>query len=173
MLLSTGALAQSADGVSAEVPSEELMQPTEEEIIVSAMEIYSWFTISPLDVDYELAGDDGSVYRVADEVLCREDALMGMVALTFAPVVIEDMLSYQVYTVIDGMLYTVPGGRGMDENIEWVEYQESYADEQKIIYTVTVHYFGEKDWDIGPDVFEFVREYQDGLWLFTEFPFFW
>ena len=146
---------------------------TPEEMILSAMEVYSWFTISPLDVDPELAGGDGSVWRVADEALCSEDVMMRLLDFIFCPEIVEDLMAYGPYTVIDGMLYSVAGGRSIDPRIYDVKYEATYSDEEKSVYTVTVCYRDETGAELEPDVLEFVREKIDGQWLFTAFPFFW
>jgi hypothetical protein len=147
---------------------------TPEDIIVAAMELYSWFTISPLDVDPDLISADGFLYRVADEELCRNEVIMQLLSDTFSAQIIEEMMMYEVYTVIDGMLYTTAGGgRGIDQNISFVEYEETYSDEQKIVYRVVVHYHGEAEFYMLPDEFEFIREKIDDKWLFTQFIFFW
>jgi len=146
---------------------------TPEEIILSAMEIFSWFTIWPLDVDPELCAEDGSVWRVADETLCNNETMMGLLNDTFSEEIVDEMLAYEVYTVINGMLYGTSGGRPIDPNISWVEYEETYSDEFEIIYTATVHYYGEGENGVEPDVFEFIRQQIDEKWVFTQFPFFW
>lgn len=169
MMLCVPAFAENADersfpGVSGETP---------EEIIISAMEIYSWFTICPLDVDPELVGGDGSVCRVADEMLCSYDTIMRLLDFSFSPDIVEAIFSYETYTVIDGMLYGTAGGRAIDPLISEVSYEETYRGEDRIVYTVTVNYLGEGENAIEPDVLEFVREPINGQWVFTQFPFFW
>ena len=157
--------------VSAEnAPADDVKTPAQ--IITEAMEVYSWFTISPLDVDPELPGTE-AVFRVADETLCDYDTVMGLLEDNFSTEIIEGMLAYEVYTVIDGVLYGDGVGRGIDPNISDVEYEEISADDQRIVYQVTVHYVGEGENGIVPDVFEFVREWIDNKWVFTQFTFFW
>jgi len=151
----------------------EFVEPTAEELVVGAMEIYSWFTISPLDVDVELSDESGTLWRVADETLCDWEYVQTLLYQNFSAEVVADMLSYEIYTVIDGMLYTVPGGRGMDLNIDWVEYKDTFCTEEINVIEVTVHYLGEAELGVEADVFEFVREKIDGVWVFTQFPFFW
>ncbi len=147
---------------------------TPEDIIVAALEVYSWFTISPLDVDTGLMLADGSGYRVADESLCSYDVVISLLKTMFSDEIITGMFDFGMYTVLDGMLFTtVGGGRGIDENISYVEYEEVLCEEAKIVYNVTVHYYGEGENGIVPDVFEFVRELIDEQWVFTQFVFFW
>ncbi len=153
-----------AEGAPAETP---------EEIITSAMEVYSWFTICPLDVDPELPGEDG-YYRVADDDLCREEAMMALLSGTFSEEIIASLMEYGVYAAEDGVLYDRGGGRAVDPSISEVEYEEISAEEKKTVYRVTVHYLGEGEReDAVPEEFEFVREFVDDQWVFTEFPFFW
>ena len=173
MLLGIGALAEDM-GVMTDAESGVYgaVGETPEQIIISAMEIFSWFTISPLDVDPELSGG-GDTWRVADETLCDHETMMRLLYDTFSEEIVTEMLAYEVYEVIDGSLYTSAGGRAIDENIAWAEYEESYSDEDMIVYTVTVHYFGEELYGIEPDVFEFIRERAEEKWLFSQFPFFW
>lgn len=156
-----------------EAYTEEAFIETPENIIVSAMEVFSWFTISPLDVDVELACGIEGRYRVADEALCRQDVLMSLLGEYFSPEIIEGMLAYEVYTVVDGFMYGDGVGRSIDPNISEVEYEETFSDEARVVYTVTVHYLGEGENGIVPDVFEFIREKQEDRWVFTQFPFFW
>ena len=47
------------------------------------------------------------------------------------------------------------------------------ADEEKIVYQVTVHYYDRDGISIEPDVFEFMQEKIEEQWLFTQFTFFW
>jgi hypothetical protein len=149
-------------------------EETPEDIIVAGLEVYSWFTISPLDVDTGLMLPDGSAYRVADESLCSYDVIISLLKTMFSDEIINDMFSYEMYTVIDGIMYTtVGGGRWIDESIASVEYEEVSADEAKIVYNVTVHYHAVNDIQVEPDVFEFVREKIEDRWLFTQFTFFW
>ena len=148
-------------------------EETPEDVILSAMEMYSWFTISPLDVDPELEGGDGSVFRVADEMLCNYDTMIRLLDFTFSPELVEEMFAYGQYTVIDGWLYGTAGGRPVDPLISEVVYEETYRGEDKIVYTVTVNYLGEGENAMEPHVLEFVREPVDGLWVFTQFHFFW
>ena len=148
-------------------------EETPEDIILSAMEIYSWFTISPLDVDWELPGGDGSVWRVADEVLCDYDTMMRLLDFSFSQEVVAEMLAFETYTVIDGCLYGTAAGRPVDPLISEVIYEETERSEERIVYTVTVNYLGEGETAIEPHVLEFVREPVNGLWVFTQFPFFW
>lgn len=189
MFLQTGALAEvvpaqpgagaPASFFSLPDDSEQRVLPgeyveTPEDIIVAAMELYSWFTISPLDVDPDLISPDGYLYRVADEELCLNEVISALLAEHFSEEVISEIMLYEVYTVIDGMLYTTAGGgRGMDENISSVKYEETYRDEEKIIYTVTVSYYGEAEFYMLPDEFEFIREKINDRWVFTQFTFFW
>lgn len=144
---------------------------TPEEIITSAMEIYSWFTISPLDVDPELSAN--GVWRVADEALCHVDVMMRLLDFVFSPEIVNDLLAYGPYTVIDGMLYGASGGRSIDPRIVDVTYEETEADETRIVYTVTVRYQEQPDGEAEEEALLFVREKLDGQWVFTDFPFFW
>ena len=144
-----------------------------QEIITSAMEMYSWFTISPLDVDPELTGGDGSVCRVADELLCDYGTVMRLLDFTFSPEIVRSLMEYNTYQVIDGQLYGVGGGRGIDERISEVFYEETEKSAERIVYTVTVYYVGVQEDEAACETYEFVREPVGGLWVFTQFPFFW
>ncbi len=147
---------------------------TPEDIIVAALEVYSWFTISPLDVDTGLMLSDGSAYRVADESLCSYDVMISLLKTMFSDEIITGMFGFGLYTVLDGMLFTtVGGGRGIDENICYVEYEEVLREEAKIVYNVTLYYYGEGTDELVPETFEFVRELIDEQWVFTQFVFFW
>ena len=173
ILLCMPALAEEVQEETGERSFPGVYGETPEEIIVSAMEVYSWFTICPLDVDPELAGGDGSVFRVADETLCNYNAVIRLLDFTFSEEIVEGLLAYDVYTIIDDTLYGTGGGRTIDPRICEVNYEETYSDEERVVYTVTVHYLGEGENAVEPDVLEFVRERIGGQWLFTQFPFFW
>lgn len=162
---------ETADGGERAFPG--VAEETPKDVILSAMEIYSWFTISPLDVDPELAGGDGSVYRVADEMLCSHDTMTRLLDFTFCPEIVQEMFSYGTYTVIDGMLYGQSGGRPIDPLISGVTYEETERSEERVVYAVTVSYQTEGGIVMEPQVLEFVREPVGGLWVFTQFPFFW
>ena len=146
---------------------------TPEDIILSTMEIFSWFTIWPLDVDPELCGGDGNVWRVADDTLCRYDVMMRLLGHTFSKEIVEEMMAYEVYTIIDGVLYGTSGGRPIDPNIAYVDYEQTESGDDRVVYTATVHYWDEGENGAAPDEFEFVRQQIDGRWVFTQFPFFW
>lgn len=170
LLTGVAATAESADRESDFFGGD---QNTPEEIITSAMEIYSWFTISPLDVDPELPGGEGGVWQVADELLRDYGTVMRLLDFNFSPEIVEGLMEYEVYTVIDGVLYGTGGGRGVDARISEVTYEETYAGDDRIVYTVTVYYVGVADGEKNCEVLEFVREPVNGLWVFTQFPFFW
>lgn len=150
-----------------------VFEESPEQTITSAMEIYSWFTICPLDVDPELAGGDGSVFRVADDVLCDYEIMMRLLDFSFSPELVSEMFAYETYTVIDGQLYGRGGGRAVDPLISEVIYEETERTDERIVYTVTVYYLGEGEDATDCHVLEFVREPVDGMWVFTQFPFFW
>ena len=46
-----------------------------EERIMSAMEIYSWFVMWPLDVDESAPGGDGSLYALLDDRFASRESM--------------------------------------------------------------------------------------------------
>ena len=177
LLLSAPALAEEADGDFVEAAGDgSAFTDTPESLIVSAMEIYSWFAMCPLDVDENLPGADGALYRVLDERFCSYDEMNALLATYFCDEIREALWNFSAYTVIDGFLYRKPDApwRSMDERIEAVTYELTAESENQRTYSVTVDYADDGD-DDSPETetLTYVQDLIDETWQFTEFPFFW
>ena len=142
-----------------------------EDTLMSAMEVYSWFVLYPLDVDYDKPNAAGDRYQVLDERFNTMDALRDMVSQYFSDDIVEDLFSMGVYTEEDGYLYTTDEGRQMDVHIGETEFELTEETDQEKVYTVTVNYWGEEDNPV--EVLTYVQQLIDGQWKFTQFPFYW
>lgn len=164
LTLSDPALAESAEAdVSAQ------------DEILSAMTVYSWFTIAPLDVNGDVPAPDGGKYRVLDDELVSAEAMQATLAAHFSDDVIEELWAWGSYETVDGLLYGYypgesPYERPIDPDISEVEYALALHTDDARIYTVTVYTLSSDE----PLLFEFIQEKtEDGRWVFTQFPFFW
>ena len=142
-----------------------------EDTLMSAMEVYSWFVLYPLDVDYDKPNAAGDRYQVLDERFNTMDALRDMVSQYFSDDIVEDLFSMGVYTEEDGYLYTTDEGRQMDVHIGETEFELTEETGEEKVYTVTVNYWGEEDNPV--EVLTYVQQLIDGQWKFTQFPFYW
>ena len=143
--------------------------------ILSAMAVYSWFTIAPLDVNGDVPSPDGSRYRVLDDALVSAEAMQETLAAHFSDDIIKELWAWGAYETVDGLLYGYypgesPYERPVDPNISEVEYALALHTDDARIYTVTVYALTADE----PLLFEFIQEKtDDGRWVFTQFPFFW
>ena len=145
--------------------------------ILAAMEVYSWFVISPLDVDEELLSPDGSMCLVLDDSLHHTQIVQRYLDYYFCSEISQSLWAWGNYADIDGLLYGYPYeqcgfARPIDPNISEVDYELTSETDEEKIYTVTVHYLSSGDSDRS-EALTFVRENIDGQWVFTQFPFFW
>ncbi|MGJ4849709.1 DL-endopeptidase inhibitor IseA family protein [Bacillota bacterium Meth-B3] len=141
-----------------------------EDTLLGAMEVYSWFVLQPLDVDMEKPSVDGTRYQVLDERFNTMDALRSFVSGYFSDELTGELFAMNVYTEENGYLYTTASGRNIDEGIGETEFEVAEETADRIVYTVTVHY-----WDEATETekFTYERRLIDGTWRFTVFPFFW
>lgn len=149
---------------------------TPESLIGAAMEIYSWFVMCPLDVDTSMPDESGALYRLLDERFCYKGDMDDLLAAYFCEDIAEELWTYGFYTVIDGVLYAPADGefRGADERIENVSYEMTEDSETRRAYLVTVTYTDDGDGTTPEEeTLEYVQDYIDERWQFTEFPFFW
>ena len=143
--------------------------------ILSAMTVYSWFTIAPLDVNGDVPAPDGGKYRVLDDDLVSAETMQATLAAHFSDDVIEELWAWGSYETVDGLLYGYypgesPYERPIDPDISEVEYALALHTDDARIYTVTVYSLSSDE----PLLFEFIQEKtEDGRWVFTQFPFFW
>ncbi len=142
-----------------------------EDTLLSAMEVYSWFVLQPLDVDPDKPDSTGTRFQVLDERFNTMTALRDFVSTYFSDELVEELFAMNVYTEENGYLYTTTDGRNIDENVAETEFEVTEETADEIVYTVTVHYWGEED--DTEEQFTYVRKLIGGTWKFTEFPFYW
>lgn len=147
------------------------MEDTVEDTLLSAMEVYSWFVLYPLDVDYDKPNAAGDRYQVLDERFNTMDQLRGLVSEYFSDELVDELFSMGIYTEENGYLYATDEGRQIDEHIGETEFEVTEESPERIVYTVTVNYWGGDTPE--EEVFTYVRQLIDGQWKFTIFPFFW
>ena len=142
-----------------------------EDTLLSAMEVYSWFVMQPLDVDLDKPDISGTRYQVLDERFNTMSALREFVSSYFSDALVEELFAMGVYVEENGYIYTTTDGRNIDETLGETEFEVTEENTEQVIYTVVVHYWGdETDYE---EEFRYVRELVDGEWKFTEFPFYW
>ena len=143
--------------------------------ILSAMTVYSWFTIAPLDVNGDVPAPDGGKYRVLDDELVSAETMQATMAAHFSDDLIDELWAWGSYETVDGQLYGYypgesPYERPIDPDISDVEYALALHTDEARIYTVTVYSLSSDE----PLLFEFIQEKtEDNRWVFTQFPFFW
>lgn len=143
--------------------------------ILSAMTVYSWFTIAPLDVNGDVPAPDGGKYRVLDDELVSAETMQATMAAHFSDDLIDELWAWGSYETVDGQLYGYypgesPYERPIDPDISEVEYALALHTDEARIYTVTVYSLSSDE----PLLFEFIQEKtEDNRWVFTQFPFFW
>ena len=143
--------------------------------ILSAMTVYSWFTIAPLDVNGDVPAPDGGKYRVLDDELVSAETMQETLAAHFSDDIIEELWAWGSYETVNGQLYGYypgesPYERPIDPDVSEVEYALALHTDDARIYTVTVYSLSSDE----PLLFEFIQEKtEDGRWVFTQFPFFW
>ena len=143
-------------------------------LILEAMEVYAWFTISPLDVNEEAPATEDGRYPVFDELLARPETLQACLDRYFSTEISCELWSWGTYEPVNGWLYACPPEnnplvRPVDPDISDVTAELTEETDGRRVYTATVCRLFTSE----PETYEFVSEYQDGSWVFTEFPFFW
>ena len=147
-----------------------------ESLITSAMEMYAWFVMWPLDVDESMPNADGTLYRLLDERFCQKAEMDALLGAYFSPEIQAELWAWGAYTDIDGVLYAPLDApwRMMDGRIENVTYELTEETADTRLYTVRVTYTDDADettWE--EETFSYVQILTEGVWQFTEFPFFW
>jgi hypothetical protein len=166
---------ESYDEEYIDVPEDE--QPheyTPYELIMEAMEVYSWFAMEPLDVNLSAPADGRvSCYLVLDERYQTFDALNEKALGYFSEKITSLLWSFDTYTIIDGLLYAdAAEGRGINEEVADMSFEIVTETDNLIVYEATVYYLSDEDEPVS-ETFEFTRELIDDQWVFTTFPFFW
>ncbi len=143
--------------------------------ILPAMEVYSWFTISPLDVNGDVPSPEGGKYRVLDDELVSKAAMQSLLHRYFSDELAQSLWTWDSYDAVDGLLYGYYPGespleRDIDPDISEVSYELTLSTDTARIYTASVYCLSSEE----PLLFEFIQEpTEDGRWVFTQFPFFW
>ncbi|MBQ4084986.1 MAG: hypothetical protein IJC54_00245 [Clostridia bacterium] len=170
-LLTLGTSAALAEETSA-FSAQDLQTP--EQICTAAMEVYSWFALSPLDTDPSLPDSTGLRFRVFDDRLQTADQLRAVVREYFSEEITEMLMGSGVYAEEDGYLYTVPGaGRPIDEAIVSTEYYLFEETDSARTYHAAVFYADETGEISTLEEYTLLMEKIDGKWVFTSFWFFW
>ncbi len=147
----------------------------DQEDLLGAMEVYSWFALMPLDYDEDEPNADETKWRVLDERFNTPELMKDMLAFYFSDEIVNELWnsSTNPYEVIDGYLYTDGEGREMDENIGETGIEVTNKTDDTIKLTATVQYEEPTEDGKTEEGFEYVRKLIDGEWRYTEFPFFW
>ncbi len=146
-------------------------QPVPEEIAV-ARDIYSWFVMTPLEVNEDMPSPDGDMYRLADESLSKTDEMQRRLSMCFSTEICQSLWAWGAYQDIDGLLYGYktedsPFARETDPAIVSIVYKLVSQTDKKKTYTAIVYVADSET------TFRFVSEYISGRWIFTEFPYIW
>lgn len=152
---------------------------TEEEILTAyerAVDIYSWFELSPLaDTGETVTADDGTVYRRVDHpgVETMND-LRTCLRSVFSEAVTERLLSADGdalhYREIDGALYVTGRGRSRDAWKGSVSAQAEQTGESAYSVNVTVELLDDDGVSVtGLECWAFPYAFEGGRWVFTDF----
>ena len=146
----------------------------DQEDLLGAMEVYSWFALQPLDYDQDYPSDDGKLHRVLDERYNTPDLLKATLQGYFSDEIVDALWTSSVnpYTEIDGYLYTDDEGREMDPNIGETSTEVTDRTEDTVHLTSTVSYLEPIDGQ-STERFTYERKLIDGQWKYTVFPFYW
>ena len=126
--------------------------------ILSAMTVYSWFTIAPLDVNGDVPAPDGGKYRVLDDELVSAETMQATMAAHF-----RTTSSMNCGRGAHMRRWTVsctatpgesPYERPINPDISEVEYALALRTDEARIYTVTVYSLSSDE----PLLFEFIQE---------------
>lgn len=138
---------------------------------LAAMEVYSWFTIQPLDVDMDAPNADGTRWKVLDDRFTTMESLKDIAHFYFCDVIVDELMSYGLYEEIDGELYATDEGRAMDDSMLDADVMIAEQTNELLVLDVTVQYTDASEQE--SETFTFIREMIDGDWQFTAFPFYW
>ena len=148
---------------------------SEQDDLIAAMEVYSWFALQPLDYDEDAANKDGTMWRVLDERFNTPELMRNMLSAYFSEEIAEELWKSPVnpYVEIDGFLYTDGEGREIDPNIGETSIEVTENTELHILLTATVEYIEPQPDGAQVEAFEYERKLIDGEWKYIQFPFFW
>lgn len=150
---------------------------TEEEILSAydrAVDIYSWFELSPLADSGESVAADGAVYRRVDyHGVETMDDLRTCVRSIFSEELTDYLLSGGTtvsYREIDGALYVTGSGRSRESGKGGVSIQVEQAEETAYSVSVTVELLDEDGATVsGLECWAFPYAFVNGRWVFTDF----
>ena len=135
-----------------------------EDILAEAMEVYCWFTTSPLDVDVEITDDSGEYYLVLDERFATYDGMREILTAYFSDSIADSLLDNGMYQCLGDYLYTKGEAMMEESNALETEYVIAAETDGLVVYDMTVTYEG------ASEIVTYVLEDIDGEWRFTQFP---
>ena len=144
-----------------------------DDMIRDAMEVYAWFTICPLDVNTDAAPTEDGRYPVFDDILALPQNLQARLDQYFSEDIARSLWEWDAYEPVNGWLYGFPPtgsllARPIDPTIAGFSCEVTEDTGTRRVCEVSVSYFFSEQ----PETFEFVCEYQEEHWVFTDFPFF-
>ncbi len=144
------------------------------EDILSAMEVYAWFVMCPLDVDQNVPSPEGDTYLLLDETLSQVSLMQDRLDAYFSPDIVQALWAWGTYQNVNGWLYGTapqdsPLARPVDPDVADAEFELAEETKNRRVYAVTVYRLSSDE----PETLHFVSELLNGRWVFTEFPFFW
>ena len=153
--------------------------PTDEEILAAyqmAEEAYGWFVLAPPELDRTEQRTVGGLTccRVDDPRFSNLAELRGYLKTLFSDTLVDQLLPIDgtQYVELDGVLYTIDGGRGADMT-KGEETVQVLRDEAPARYTVrvTVEVLDpEQDYAVtGTEEHDFLYEQVGDQWIFTTF----
>lgn len=153
--------------------------PTDEEILAAyqmAEEAYGWFVLAPPELDRTEQRMVGELTycRVDDPRFSNLAELRGYLKTLFSDTLVDQLLPIDdtQYVELDGVLYTIDGGRGADMT-KGEETVQVLRDEAPARYTVrvTVEVLDpEQDYAVtGTEEHDFLYEQVGAQWIFTTF----
>ena len=153
--------------------------PTDEEILAAyqmAEEAYGWFVLAPPELDRTEQRTVGGLTccPVDDPRFSNLAELRGYLKTLFSDTLVDQLLPIDgtQYVELDGVLYTIDGGRGADMT-KGEETVQVLRDEAPARYTVrvTVEVLDpEQDYAVtGTEEHDFLYEQVGDQWIFTTF----
>ncbi len=127
----------------------------DETLFQSALQVYGWFESQPLD-----------------DRLNTMRALDAEVRAHFSDAIANKLLGTGVYEEIDGYLYTTAQDRAIDATIGETELTVDERTDDKITYTLAVNRVDSEGNVTSADELKYVLEKIDGVWRFTQFPYY-
>lgn len=141
--------------------------------IDEALEVYSWFAMSPLDVDTDVPDESGEYFLVLDDRYCIYNDMDAFIRTYFSDEIATSLWGWETYKNVGGLLYARDEiGRRVDENIMDINCEITEQTDEKMVYEVKVDYLTTDEQPLS-ETYEFVRELIDGNWIYTSFVFYW